>query len=105
MKHLLYFIIAALVVYLSGGLLMADFSWLLHIGFLGWIGAIIIILWFFLQIEKEYGGWRNIEEEEVDSWNEEDESDDQYVSKKEARKIAEDVCKEMFNIKENKYDK
>ena len=65
MKHLLYFIIAALVVYLSGGLLMADFSWLLHIGFLGWIGAIIIILWFFLQIEKEYGGWRNIEEEEV----------------------------------------
>lgn len=105
MKHLLYFIIAALVVYLSGGLLMADFSWLLHIGFLGWIGAIIIIiLWLFLQIEKEYGGW-NIEEEEVDSWNEEDESDDQYVSKKEARKIAEDVCKEMFNIKENKYDK
>ena len=56
MKHLLYFIIAALVVYLSGGLLMADFSWVLHIGFLGWIGAIIIILWFFLQIEKEYGG-------------------------------------------------
>ncbi len=105
MKHLLYFIIAALVVYLSGGLLMADFSWLLHIGFLGWIGAIIIILWLFLQIEKEYGGWRNIEEEEVDSWNEEDESDDQYISKKEARKIAEDVCKEMFNIKENKYDK
>ena len=50
-------------------------------------------------------GWRNIEEEEVDSWNEEDESDDQYISKKEARKIAEDVCKEMFNIKENKYDK
>ena len=104
MKHLLYFIIAALVVYLSGGLLMADFSWLLHIGFLGWIGAIIIILWLFLQIEKEYGGW-NIEEEEVDSWNEEDESDDQYISKKETRKIAEDVCKEMFNIKENKYDK
>ena len=76
----------------------------LHTGFLGWIGAIFIILWFFLQIEKEYGGW-NIEEEEVDSWNEEDESDDQYISKKEARKIAEDVCKEMFNIKENKYDK
>ena len=80
MKHLLYFIIAALVVYLSGGLLMADFSWVLHIGFLGWIGAIFIFLWLFLQIEKEYGGW-NIEEEEVDSWNEEDESDDQYISK------------------------
>ena len=61
-------------------------------------------LWFFLQIEKEYGGW-NIEEEEVDSWNEEEESDDQYITKKEARKIAEDVCKEMFNIKENEYDK
>lgn len=45
----------------------------------------------------------NIEEEEVDLWNEEDESDDQYISKKEARKIAEDVCKEMFNIKENKF--
>ena len=101
MKHLLYFIIAALVVYLIGGLLMADFSWVLHIGFLGWIGAIFI---FFLQIEKEFGDW-NIEEEEVDSWNEEEESDDQYITKKEARKIAEDVCKEMFNIKENEYDK
>ena len=51
---------------------MADFLWILHTGFLGWIGAIFIILWFFLQIEKEYGGW-----------NEEDESDDQYISKKE----------------------
>lgn len=96
MKHLLYFILAVLIVYLIGSLLMADFSWILHTGFLGWIGAIFIILWFFLQIEKEYGGW-NIEEEE---------SDDQYISKKEARKIAEDVCKEMLNdIKENKYDK
>ena len=104
MKHLLYFIIAALVVYLIGGLLMADFSWVLHIDFLGWIGAIFIFLWFFLQIEKEYWGW-NIEEEEVDSWNEEEESDDQYITKKEARNIAEDVCKEMFNIKENEYDK
>ncbi|MGF0097696.1 hypothetical protein ACQRD6_05005 [Prevotella sp. SGI.027] len=94
MKHLLYFILAVLIVYLIGSLLMADFLWILHTGFLGWIGAIFIILWFFLQIEKEYGGW-----------NEEDESDDQYISKKEARKIAEDVCKEMFNIKENKYDK
>ncbi|MDU6555121.1 MAG: hypothetical protein E6507_09730 [Prevotella bivia] len=97
---MLYFIIAALVVYLIVGLLMADFSWVLHIGFLGWISAIIIILWFFLQIEKEYNGC-NIEEEEIDSWNEEDESDDQYISKKEARKIAEDVCKEMFNMKED----
>ena len=104
MKHLLYFILAVLIVYLIGSLLMADFLWILHTGFLGWIGAIFIILWCFLQIEKEYGGW-NIEEEEVDSWHEEDESDDQYISKKEARKIAEDVCKEMFNIKENKYDK
>ena len=96
MKHLLYLILAVLIVYLIGSLLMADFSWILHTGFLGWIGAIFIILWFFLQIEKEYGGW-NIEEEE---------SDDQYISKKEARKIAEDVCKEMLNdIKENKYDK
>ena len=104
MKHLLYFILSVLIVYLIGSLLMADFSWILHTGFLGWIGAIFIILWFFLQIENEYGGW-NIEEEEIDSWNEEDESDDQYISKKEARKIAKDVCKEMFNIKENKYDK
>lgn len=94
MKHLLYFILAVLIVYLIGSLLMADFLWILHIGFLGWIGAIFIILWFFLQIENEYGGW-----------NIEDESDDQYISKKEARKIAEDVCKEMFKIKENKYDK
>ena len=94
MKHLLYFILSVLIVYLIGSLLMADFSWILHTGFLGWIGAIFIILWFFLQIENEYGGW-----------NIEDESDDQYISKKEARKIAEDVCKEMFNIKENKYDK
>ena len=94
MKHLLYFILAVLIVYLIGSLLMADFSWILHTGFLGWIGAIFIILWFFLQIENEYGGW-----------NIEDESDDQYISKKEARKIAEDVCKEMFKIKENKYDK
>ena len=94
MKHLLYFILAVLIVYLIGSLLMADFLWILHTGFLGWIGAIFIILWFFLQIENEYGGW-----------NIEDESDDQYISKKEARKIAEDVCKEMFNIKENKYDK
>lgn len=104
MKHLLYFISAVLIVYLIGSLLMADFSWILHIGFLGWIAAIFIILWFFLQIEEEYGGW-NIEEEEIDSWNEEDESDDQCISKKEARKIAEEVCKEMFKIKENKYDK
>ena len=105
MKHLLYFILAVLIVYLIGSLLMADFSWILHTGFLGWIGAIFIILWFFLQIEKEYDGW-NIEEEEIDSWNEEDESKDQYISKKEARKIAEDVCKEMLNdIKENKNDK
>lgn len=94
MKHLLYFILSVLIVYLIGSLLMADFSWILHTGFLGWIGAIFIILWFFLQIENEYGGW-----------NIEDESDDQYISKKEARKIAEDVCKEMFKIKENKYDK
>ena len=94
MKHLLYFILSVLIVYLIGSLLMADFSWILHTGFLGWIGAIFIILWFFLQIENEYGGW-----------NIEDESDDQYISKKEARKIAEDVCKEMLNIKENKYDK
>ena len=64
MKHLLYFILAVLIVYLIGSLLMADFLWILHTGFLGWIGAIFIILWFFLQIEKEYGGW-NIEEEEV----------------------------------------
>lgn len=92
MKHLLYFILAVLIVYLIGSLLMADFLWILHTGFLGWIGAIFIILWFFLQIEKEYGGW-----------NEEDVGDDQYISKKEARKIAEDVCKEMFNIKENKF--
>lgn len=94
MKHLLYFILSVLIVYLIGSLLMADFSWILHTGFLGWIGAIFIILWFFLQIENEYGGW-----------NIEDESDDQYISKKEARKIAEDVCKEMSKIKENKYDK
>ena len=94
MKHLLYFILAVLIVYLIGSLLMADFLWILHTGFLGWIGAIFIILWFFLQIENEYGGW-----------NIEDESDDQYISKKEARKIAEDVCKEMSKIKENKYDK
>ena len=94
MKHLLYFILSVLIVYLIGSLLMADFSWILHTGFVGWIGAIFIILWFFLQIENEYGGW-----------NIEDESDDQYISKKEARKIAEDVCKEMSKIKENKYDK
>lgn len=94
MKHLLYFILSVLIVYLIGSLLMADFSWILHTGFLGWIGAIFIILWFFLQIENEHGGW-----------NIEDESDDQYISKKEARKIAEDVCKEMSKIKENKYDK
>nr|WP_315430251.1 hypothetical protein [uncultured Prevotella sp.] len=49
---------------------MADFLWILHTGFLGWICAIFIILWFFLQIEKVYGDW-NIEEEEIDSWNEE----------------------------------
>lgn len=60
MKHLLYFILAVLIVYLVGSLLMADFSWILHTGFLGWICAINIILWFFLQIEKKYGGW-NIE--------------------------------------------
>ena len=53
MKHLLYFILAVLIVYLIGSLLMADFLWILHTGFLGWIGAIFIILWFFLQIEKE----------------------------------------------------
>ena len=70
MKHLLYFISAVLIVYLIGSLLMADFSWILHIGFLGWIATIFIVLWFFLQIEEEYGGW-NIEEEEIDSWNEE----------------------------------
>ena len=70
MKHLSFFILAVLIVYLIGSLLMADFLWILHTGFLGWIGAIFIILWFFLQIEKVYGDW-NIEEEEIDSWNEE----------------------------------
>lgn len=70
MKHLSYFILAVLIVYLIGSLLLADFLWILHTGFLGWIGAIFIILWFFLQIEKEFGDW-NIEEEEIDSWNEE----------------------------------
>lgn len=70
MKHLSYFILAVLIVYLIGSLLMADFLWILHTGFLGWISAIFIILWFFLQIEKEFGDW-NIEEEEIDSWNEE----------------------------------
>lgn len=70
MKHLSYFILAVLIVYLIGSLLMADFLWILHTGFLGWIAAIFIILWFFLQIEKVYGDW-NIEEEEIDSWNEE----------------------------------
>jgi len=70
MKHLSFFILAVLIVYLIGSLLMADFLWILHTGFLGWIGAIFIILWFFLQIEKVYGAW-NIEEEEIDSWNEE----------------------------------
>ena len=63
MKHLSYFILAVLIVYLIGSLLLADFLWILHTGFLGWIGAIFIILWFFLQIEKEFGDW-NIEEEE-----------------------------------------
>lgn len=63
MKHLSYFILAVLIVYLIGSLLMADFLWILHTGFLGWICAIFIILWFFLQIEKVYGDW-NIEEEE-----------------------------------------
>ena len=70
MKHLSYFILAVLIVYLIGSLLMADILWILHTGFLGWISAIFIILWLFLQIEKEYGDW-NIEEEEIDSWNEE----------------------------------
>ena len=70
MKHLSFFILAVLIVYLIGSLLMADFLWILHTGFLGWICAIFIILWFFLQIEKVYGDW-NIEEEEIDSWNEE----------------------------------
>ena len=70
MKHLSYFILAVLIVYLIGSLLLADFLWILHTGFLGWIGAIFFILWFFLQIEKEFGDW-NIEEEEIDSWNEE----------------------------------
>ena len=70
MKHLSYFILAVLIVYLIGSLLMADFLWILHTGFLGWIAAIFIILWFFLQIEKVYGDW-NIEEEKIDSWNEE----------------------------------
>lgn len=70
MKHLSYFILAVLIVYLIGSLLLADFLWILHTGFLGWIGTIFIILWFFLQIEKEFGDW-NIEEEEIDSWNEE----------------------------------
>ena len=70
MKHLSFFILAVLIVYLIGSLLMADFLWILHTGFLGWIAAIFIILWFFLQIEKVYGDW-NIEEEEIDSWNEE----------------------------------
>ena len=70
MKYLSYFILAVLIVYLIGSLLLADFLWILHTGFLGWIGAIFIILWFFLQIEKEFGDW-NIEEEEIDSWNEE----------------------------------
>ena len=70
MKHLSYFILAVLIVYLIGSLLLVDFLWILHTGFLGWIGAIFIILWFFLQIEKVYGDW-NIEEEEIDSWNEE----------------------------------
>ena len=70
MKHLSFFILAVLIVYLIGSLLMADFLWILHTGFLGWICAIFIILWFFLQIEKVYGDW-NIEEKEIDSWNEE----------------------------------
>ncbi len=70
MKHLLYFILAVLIVYLIGSVLMADFLWILHTGFFGWIGAIFIILWFFLQIENKFGGW-NIEEEQIDSWNEE----------------------------------
>lgn len=96
MKHLLYFILAVLIVYLIGSVLMADFLWILHTGFFGWICVINFILWFFLQIENKFGAW-NIEEEQIDSWNEEEKCDDQYISKKVAQKIEEGSSEDKIN--------
>ena len=54
---------------------MSGFDWILRIGFLGWLGLIPVVLWFFIQFEINFGGW-DIEKEEINSWYEEYEDDD-----------------------------
>ena len=93
MKHIYLFIGATIITYLLISLATLDLMWYVHKA--PWIWIAVIPLYVFLSfilflifgIEK--------------TGNEEN----QYVTRDEARKIAEDVCKEMFNIKENKYDK
>ena len=75
MKHLLLFISAVAATYFFGVLVMSGFGWILRIGFLGWLGLIPVVLWFFIQFEINFGGW-DIEKEEINSWYEEYEDDD-----------------------------
>ena len=93
MKHIYLFIDAAIITYLLISLATLDLMWYVHNA--PWIWIAVIPLYVFLSfilflifgIEK--------------TGNEEN----QYVTKDKAREIAEDVCKEILNTKENKYDK
>lgn len=92
MKDSFPFTSAAVITYLSASLTTLDFAWFINADFRIWIAVIPLyvflsfILFLIFGIEK--------------TGNEEN----QYVTKDKARKIAEDVCKEILNTKENKYD-
>ena len=94
MKDSFPFTSAAIITYLSASLTTLDFAWFMNADFRIWIALIPLYVYLSFILSLLFGDRETTSEKE-----------DRNVTRDEARKIAEDVCKEMFNIKENKYDK
>ena len=94
MKDSFPFTSAAVITYLSASLTTLDFVWFINADFRIWIAVIPLYVYLSFILSLAFDGWETASEKE-----------NRNVTRDEARKIAEDVCKEMFNIKENKYDR
>lgn len=94
MKDSFPFTSAAIITYLSASLTTLDFAWFMNADFRIWIALIPLYVYLSFILSLVFGDRETASEKE-----------NRNVTRDEARKIAEDVCKEMFNIKENKYDK
>lgn len=95
MKHLLFVISAVIVTYLLLSLATMDLGWIIYTNRFVWGTSIPFFLFWYFIFEMAFHGENDETTKEKDK----------YVTKKEARKTAEDTCKNMFNKKEDKYDK